>query len=142
MANEKLSPLQQELLSRADSIFASIGTAVGKATDFASVQIPDIAIQYVAYGRVYATVLMVFALTTFIFGMWLAIGVAVMDYFKAGCGRYHGYIWADSRDAAMILGIPISIVGFLMILFNVSNFIMVWFAPKIWLITELVKLAK
>lgn len=56
---DKLSPLQQNLLDRADSIFAAIGNTVTKATDFATAEIPDIAYQYVAYGRVMATVILI-----------------------------------------------------------------------------------
>lgn len=58
-AAEGLSPIQRELLSRADDIFATIGSAVSSATDAAvragavvAKEIPDIAWQYIAYGRV------------------------------------------------------------------------------------------
>ena len=46
---ESLSPMQAELLKRADDIFKSIGEAVTKASDIAAEQIPDIAMQYVTY---------------------------------------------------------------------------------------------
>jgi hypothetical protein len=59
-----LSPMQNELLRRADSIFDSISNTVSKASDLAiqggkavAEQIPDIAFQYIAYGRVANTVI-------------------------------------------------------------------------------------
>lgn len=47
---DKLSPIQEELLKRADSIFSSVATAVGQAKDIAVEQLPDIAYQYIAYN--------------------------------------------------------------------------------------------
>lgn len=43
---QTLSPIQEELLKRADSIFDSIAKSVAQAKDFAVEQLPDIAIQY------------------------------------------------------------------------------------------------
>lgn len=132
MTKETLSPIQQELLSRADSIFASIGTAVGKATDFAAVQIPDIAIQYVAYGRAYSTITIIFSLVLLLLGLWLFVGICVMDCTEDENHRIGGFF----------VGMPLTVVGISLMAQHMSNFMMVWFAPKIWLITELVKLAK
>lgn len=137
---EKLSPIQAELLSRADSIFAAISATVGKATDFAAVQIPEIAIQYVAYGRAYLTILFLFFFSTFITGLYLIIRVAIMNCYKAP--NPYGSTWANSRDGAMVCGLMLTIISFFSISMNLSKVMMVWFAPKIWLITELVKLAK
>ena len=67
--NKDLSPLQQELLTRADNIFSSISDVVGKTTTFAAEQIPDIALQYVAYGRVISTMTVVVGLTLLIIGL-------------------------------------------------------------------------
>ena len=140
MSKETLSPLQTELLSRADAIFASISTAVGKATDFAAVQIPDIAMQYVTFGRAYSSIVILVAIVILLIGLFLIVFVAIKNCYKIpSC--YYGS-WGDGRTSALIFGGGFVFVGFTLFAINMYDFLMVWFAPKIWLITELVKLAK
>lgn len=106
---EKLSPIQTELLSRADSIFASISAAVGKATDFAAVQIPEIAIQYVAYGRAYKTTLVLVFLAIFFIGLFLVVKVGIQNYYKAS-DDYNGD-WGGSRYTASLIGLLFVLFG-------------------------------
>lgn len=60
--------MQEELLKRADSIFNAVGNTAAKAAeltekgvttafDVAKEQLPDIAYQFIAYNRVYYTIL-------------------------------------------------------------------------------------
>ena len=141
--NKDLSPLQQELLTRADTIFLSIGDVVGKASTFAAEQIPDIALQYVAYGRVISTMTVVVGLTLLIIGLWLIIRVAVQDCYKSN-GEYENRrdMWSEVRTGAMLVGVMLAVVGFLVSAINMAKFVMVWFAPKIWLMIEIVHLVK
>lgn len=135
---DTLSPLQTELLSRADSIFESIANAVNKATTFAAEQIPDIAMQYVAYGRATTSAYIAIGLIVFIIGTWLFVRVGIMNSRKYPLT----HSWDDRRSGAVMAGIPMSVIGSSMILKELNAFLMVWFAPKIWLLTELAHLIK
>jgi len=88
MANDKLSPIQQELLNRADSIFDSIKNAAIVAKDFAVEQLPDVAYQLIALERAYLTTLF---LLPFIFITGLIL--LVMKHFKINKNR-SGDTWA------------------------------------------------
>lgn len=131
MSNE-LSPVQKELLSRADSIFKSIADAASKATDFAAEQLPDIAYQYIAMERVYLTVLIVGSLIFCSLSIFLLIRGIFKDVWKIGSER-------------IFLIFPIGLfgfIGFVMFFTNLKSFIMVWFAPKIFIITNIITLIK
>lgn len=140
MTTENLTPIQSELLSRADSILNSIGSAVGKATDFAATQIPDIAMQYVGYGRAHESFLMFLGFTFLITGLYLLIALVSMNVYKWPNDRLGE--WDARRGVACIIGAVSAVVGFVVVLTNIGTFMMVWFAPKIWLIIEMAKLIK
>ena len=128
-ATEALTPLQQALLSRADAIMDSVGKTVDKASQFAADQVPDIAMQYVAYGRASTTV-------------HLVIGVALLILSLLMWFRWLPRSNSDECKAGLFFGgIIISIMGFAVTVVNLNTFIMVWFAPKIYLINEIARLA-
>ena len=81
---DKLSTIQEELLKRADSIFSSVATAVGQAKDIAVEQLPDIAYQYVAYNRVYLTLLCLGSVS-----LWLLLQYIVINRMNH---------WAKGKD--------------------------------------------
>lgn len=129
MAN-KLSPMQEQVLQRADSIFASISAGVAKAGEFASEQIPDIAMQYVMFGRAYNT--------TAVLGSLLLIAIylfAVRKAYKTGKDEILFPVGMLGGFVTTITAIPIFLT-------HIKSFLLVWFAPKIWLITEIVSLVK
>ena len=141
-----LSPLQNEVLRRADAIFDSIGSTVSKASDLAmqggkavAEQIPDIAWQYVAYGRAFKAVFVLIGLALLIFGIWLAVKYGFKNAQEAS-DKYGD--WAGSRCCAVFFGALSAFVGFAIFLGNLKGFILVWFAPKVWLILEIVELVK
>lgn len=68
----ELSPIQKELLDRADTIFKTIAEAASKAASFAAEQLPDIAIQYIAMERVYLTSIIVGSILAFFLALYLA----------------------------------------------------------------------
>lgn len=140
MTEKTLSPMQQELLNRADAIMASIGSAVNRGAEFVQGQVPDIALQYVAFGRVYETVIMAISIMVFMVGLWLVVNVACRNTCKfkddvVGC-------WHNYRLVGLLLGIfPLS-YGLSEISANLKSFILVWFAPKVWLLIEISKLIR
>ena len=135
-----LSPLQHELLARADSIMASISTTVDKASNFAAEQVPDVALQYVAFGRASTTAYVAIGLLILLVGLYLVVRIGLMNSRKMP-DVYTGS-WAEERGISLFFGIFISIVGAVTFLSNLSIFLMVWFAPKVWLLQEIVHLVK
>ena len=123
--NDKLSPIQQELLMRADSIFKALGEAATKAYDVAGTQIPDMALQYVMYGRAYLT-------ATMLLGLLL-----VYASYKAAIKWFYA-----SEGLVVVLAGVVTVSSLTLLALNANSFFLVWFAPKIWLIKELVHLVK
>lgn len=138
-ASEQLTPLQQQLLDRADSIMDAIATTVSKASTFAAEQVPDIALQYVAFGRATLTTYIVIAVVLFCIAFWLLVRVGIMNSRKYPINSYN---WDDRRIGATIAGIAMGSLAVITFLVNLNNFIMVWVAPKIWLINEIARLVK
>lgn len=131
---EKMSEMQVELLQRADAIFAKIAEAATAATDFAAAQLPDIAYQYIAFNRVYLTFIVVFCSIVLLVQQTLSI----RNILKA-----KGY--KDKDTAWMVYVMTTFITGTLslpFVLYNLKAFFMVWFAPKIFLITNIVQLVR
>lgn len=136
---ESLSPMQQELLNRADAIMRAVGDAVSKTADFAKEQVPDIAYQYVAFGRASETIYILLALALLTVGLYLLVRVGLMN--SRNLPNHYGG-WNEGRMLAVGVGIPISFFSFIGVLVNLKGFLLVWFAPKIWLIQEIVHLVK
>jgi hypothetical protein len=132
MKNTELSPIQQELLSSADTILKSISGVVDKATDIAVRELPDIAVQFIAFGRVYVTVCLLASVLFFIIGMYILYRGKVFS---------QPNITTSAFDAMLISIIPFAASIFILLL-NFKDFALVWFAPKIWIMTEIVKLIK
>lgn len=136
---DKLTPLQEELLKRADSIFISISDNATKVADFAKEQLPDIAYQFIAYNKVYYTSLTVTGFLFILLAFWLFIYVLVLDKFK---------MYSSPHDTSGIFAITLlstivsAMIGIPMFLSTFKSTLMVWFAPKIFLITSIVELVK
>lgn len=139
VASDNLTPLQQALLDRADSIMDSIARTVNTASSFAAEQVPDIALQYVAFGRASLTTYLVISIVLLTIGLWLSVRVAIMNTRKY---PEDDYSWDDRRTGAMITGMAMSVFGVGVFLHNLTATIMVWVAPKIWLINEIAHLVK
>lgn len=127
-AAETLTPLQQALLSRADAIMDSVSKTVDKASQFAADQVPDIAMQYVAYGRASTTV-------------YLAIGLVFLILACLMWFRWLPKADDDTKVGYFAGGFFTCIIGLAATLSHLDTFIMVWFAPKIYLINEIARLA-
>lgn len=134
-----LTPIQTELLRRADSIFDSLAKTVNQAKDFASEQIPDIAFQYVAWGRGYLTAYEVIGTILVIVGLWSVLRVSMMNSLKLRDDFSDPH---PIRFIAGFAGLFMTVAGTITTLSHLKEFMMVWFAPKVWLITEIVNLVR
>ena len=136
-----MNDIQQKLLSQASDILAAVTSTVGKATDIAATQIPDIAMEYVLWGRAYQSAQFLIMTFMALVGLWLIVNVGCRDTLKLGRDRY-GSEWATPRIVACFAGGALSLVTILHQLCSMSKLMMVWFAPKVWLIKEIANIIK
>ena len=140
LMTDKLSPMQDELLKRADSIFGSIAEAVGQAKDLAVEQLPDIAYQYIAYNRMYITFVVLSALL-----VWVAFQIFMIKLNNKQCefNHYDKGRWNENQGMPYIIGTAItSLICGVAFFYHIKDFFMVWFAPKIFIIEHIVQLVR
>jgi hypothetical protein len=124
--------MNEQLQSQLAAILGSIHTGVAKASDFAMTELPSIAQQYVMYGRATTTLGVVLGLVAFFAAYKLArFGASEPEY---------------GEETEQILGIFVAIAagftGLVLLLLNTSQALLVWLAPKVWLLKELAQLIK
>jgi hypothetical protein len=108
-------------------ILSSLQSAVSATGDYASKQLPDIATQYIAYSRVSLTLGYVICIT-------LIISVVVFGY------KNRESIDPSNEDVMLFFSVfclAPAVLSFLWALFNFNNLIMIWFAPKVYLVYEI-----
>ena len=131
-----MTDLSKELLTRADLIFGKIADAASNAGTLAMEQLPDIATQFILYSRVLYTAYLLVGLVLIGLTVWLYI----KGYKLASVSRTH---FNDPDGFGyLILGTAVALMGIILICTKFNAFCMVWFAPKIFLITEIVNLVK
>ena len=125
--------MKSELQGKLVEILGNIQSSVGKASDFAIDQLPSIANEYIAYGRTYETIL--FAIFTLGILVFVCLG-------RKGYVKLTKEHWDEAGQAMLIFsffGTGFFSIG---LLATVKNFILVWTAPKVWLIHEIARLVK
>ena len=80
-------------------ILTAIQSAVGKSADFALEQLPDIAQQYVLYGRVWSTIAVLVSLAFLVTAVWAALRFGYLSKKT----DYDGD-WTEGRGFAAGLG--------------------------------------
>jgi len=106
-------------------IIEDLQTGIAKASEVAAVELSDIAQSYVVYGRAKHTMELIVCLLILIGGAW-----AAKRFAKA------------SENNSWPLYAFVAVVTGLCALAALDNFLLVWTAPKVWLLQELAKLAK
>jgi hypothetical protein len=128
--------MKEELQSKLVEILTSIQATAGTAKDFALEQLPGIAQEYVAFGRVYHTLWIVSMAVVVSAVIWWTVRL----YRRASApeGVWDGMpplfaLWFGACAGAAPLGA---------LLHNLQPGLLVWFAPKVWLLKELAALVK
>lgn len=139
-----MNEVAQELLKRADVIGAWLSGAVTKTADFATTQAIDIAMQYVLYGRLFYTFIIFISVVTMFVALWYFFvkGVNNTSAIVNRPGCYSDGDWLASRSCAALGGGFGAGVSFIAFAVNVKEFLMVWAAPKVWLMIQLAELSK
>jgi len=124
--------MKEELQGKLVEILTSIQTATGQAKDFALTQLPDIAQSYVMYGRASTVVYLLIGIASIaVIPMLIRILIKATEADEPGIG-------VPSAFGIFFAGV----FGIVLILSNLSAAMLVWFAPKVWLLKELAAMVK
>lgn len=125
--------MKEEMQDKLVEIMTSIQAAVGKAADFAVEQLPDIAQSYIMYGIAWNTAaLIILAALSALSCVMIYRGVLA---FKRDEYSYSGTV------LVLLGGFGAATFGGLFVA-QLQTTLLVWFAPKVWLIKELATLIK
>lgn len=116
--------MNDELSSKLAEILGAMQTAVGAAKDFTLAQLPDIAQSYVIYGRVWYLFL-------------AAIGVAIFIAIWVFAVRANNRADDFNKGLLIVVGGIVSVIPATLFIVSVKNAMLVWFAPKVWLMIKL-----
>ena len=124
--------MKDELQLKLVEILTSIQNTAGKAGDFAMSQLPEIAQTYVVYGRA--------------MGLLSTIGMALVAAASVWATVRMARASGDGLELMPLLGSMFSgvfaVFASLIAFASVPNAILVWTAPKVWLLKELAGLIK
>ena len=123
--------MKNELEPKLVEVIGQLQGAVMKASDFAIQQLPDVVQSYILYGRVNNLFTLVFELAL-LYGCWRLYKLPVKEI-----------SYGDDEVAVIIKTMFSGTVGvatLILMPFTVQETVLVWAAPKIWLIKELGKL--
>ena len=125
--------MKEELQGKLVEILGSIQSGVEKAGSFALEQLPDIAMQYLAFGRMYST-------AVFLAILWVTVWLFKVGTNARKASKKNEYTAEEDFIVAFsFIGV---FMGFFILLIELKNLIMVWAAPKVWLIKEIAGLIK
>ena len=123
--------MKDELQTKLTEILTAIQVGVSKTADFTSEQLPDIAQQYVLYGRVWGTASVLWWLAILTSSAWVALRLGFLSKKVDGRGG-----WTDKRFAAALAGTAAAVISSFTLLWELRSAMLVWFAPKVWLLKE------
>jgi hypothetical protein len=123
--------MNDELQSKLVEVLTGISEGVSQAKDFAIEQLPDVAQQYIMFGMVWETSLLALYVTfmaLIAFGLWKLWYSDTTDF--------------EAASAGMVFG-GFSLVGLLIaFVIQLKPFLLVWFAPKLYLLQGIAGLVK
>lgn len=140
--------MKDELQSKLVEILTAMQTVAGQAKDFTLSQLPDIAQSYVVYGRVSNTTLTLALLALSLCCLWAIAVVLRRDSakrkrFDAG-EKFDGIDYRfqiDSFNLYFPSGL-FAVVFFGLFAVTLKGTLLVWLAPKVWLLKEIAGLIK
>ena len=131
--------MEDELKKNAADLLALLKDGLEKGAQVAGEQLPDLAMQYVLWGRVMNTVTLVFLTVTAVTCIWVFYQSAVKNRWEVK-DSYAG--WGHTRAVACTLSGVMGMLFTALALANTSSFLLVWFAPKVWLLKEIAQVLK
>lgn len=129
--------MKDELQTKLAEILTAIQASVAKGTDFALEQLPDIAQQYLLYGKVWAIITVLVMLATNVLIAWITLK---FGYLSKRVNKYGD--WSEGRVVVMIIGTFTFLFSASIFLVALQELLLIHFAPKVWLIKEIMGLLK
>lgn len=119
-------------------IVADVCRMAGNGSDLATQQMSDVTQQYLSYGRLwYTSCSCVLAATCiFCFLIMVAMGRKIAEREKAGFSSDESY------GVSALITAGSAIASFVYFVICMKTTVMVWSAPKVWLMQELAGLVK
>ena len=123
--------MQEELQGKLVEILTQIQGNVSQAKDFTLQQLPDIAQSYIYYGMVSSAV-------------WTLIGLGLcyLSYFFYKKTKEPKEDWDDDKIAEWVVSTLSGFFGTITTIVALENLLLVWFAPKVWLLKEIASFLK
>ena len=121
--------MKNELEPKLVEVIGQLQGAVMKASDFAIQQLPDVVQSYILYGRISSLVTLLLDLVI-LYGCWWVYKIPEEDDFYGG----------DKKAVQSLVAGTVAAATLFHLFFTVQEVVLVWAAPKIWLIKELGKL--
>jgi hypothetical protein len=129
--------MNEELQSKLVEVLTGISEGVSQAKDFAIEQLPDVAQQYIMFGMIWETTLLGFLIAASILCVWVLVwGI------KKLVGKTSTYSEENAGFfAALISGCALAFIGSFTIA-QIKPVLLVWFAPKLYLLQGIAGLVK
>ena len=122
--------MKSELEPKLVEVIGQLQGAVMKASDFAIQQLPDVVQSYILYGRMNNLFILMFEIAI-LYGCWRLYKLPVKEsYYGGGEEAFLKTVFSGTVGGTTLI----------LMLFSIQEAILVWAAPKIWLIKELGKL--
>jgi hypothetical protein len=117
--------MNKDLSEKAVDILLAIQTGVEKSVGFAQEQLPDLAQQYILFGRVNETLTVgLLVIAALMFSVF-----SVRNWKAKSFEEHNAFLMATCAFSAIIMSLVAAS--------HLSDLLMVWFAPKIWIITQI-----
>ena len=129
--------MNDELQNKLAEVLGGIAEGVKQAKDFAVEQLPDVAQQYIMFGRMWETAAFVMLVAATVVCGWM-----VLRGWRLTSDKEASYSDHDRGQMLMIFG---SVPGFAIAIFLIVQLkavLLVWFAPKLYLLQGIAGLVK
>ena len=129
--------MNEELQSKLAEVLGGIADGVAQAKDFTVEQLPDVAHQYIMFGMMWETVALVASAIAFALSVWLTVWAVktTMDDDSSYKQEYAAMI------GGVMGGVGVVVFGIISIA-KIHPFLLVWFAPKLYLLQGIEGLLK
>jgi hypothetical protein len=134
--------MNEQLQGKLVEILSGIQAATKAAGDFALEQLPDIAQQYVFYGRAISTFYLVASMILLSVMLVVCVKFGFANTKAVKSDGYDKGDWLFGRMLSAMLGSAGSLLSFVFLCESIGRFALVWFAPKVWLLKEIASLIK
>jgi hypothetical protein len=132
--------MNEQLQTQLASVIKSLVDAVTAAKDFALDQLPSVVAEFLVYARVTETLDVVLSL-----GLMLALGVTAKRLHRKGVSVSNGDTWGNPAEpyyCGATFAAVFALGCFVVALMNLNELIMVWAAPKVYLIKHIAVLVR